>query len=177
MSDTQQARKDVQTTTDDGQPRYDDLPHGLRVRELPTHIDDRGQVFEIFDLRWEFHPRPLVFVYQFTVRPGVIKGWGLHKKHEDRYCLLYGEIEVIFYDPREDSPTYGQVSRLTASEYERKLFNIPIGVWHAVRNIGNKDAIVLNMPTIPYNHKDPDKYRLPLDTDQIPYRFDNPVGW
>jgi dTDP-4-dehydrorhamnose 3,5-epimerase len=55
--------------------------------------------------------------------------------------------------------------------------NIPAGVWHADRNIGDKDAVVVNFPTIQYDHADPDKYRLPLDTDQIPHKFDNPRGW
>ena len=31
--------------------------------------------------------------------------------------------------------------------------------------------------TKPYDHANPDKYRLPLDTDQIPYRFEDVSGW
>lgn len=169
-------KQDSKTVTSEGKTIIQ-LPVGMNVKELVTHIDDRGQVFEMYDLRWNFHPDPLVFAYQFTVRPGVIKGWGIHKKHEDRYCLLYGEMEAIFYDDRPDSPTYHQVSKLTVSHYERKLFNIPAGVWHAIRNIGTTDMIVVNFPTIPYDHEDPDKYRLPLDTDYIPYSFDQKLGW
>ncbi len=41
---------------------------------------------------------------------------------------------------------------------------IPRGVWHAERCIGGKDAMVVNFPTIQYDHTNPDKYRLPLDT-------------
>jgi dTDP-4-dehydrorhamnose 3,5-epimerase len=33
------------------------------------------------------------------------------------------------------------------------------------------------MPTRPYDHADPDKYRLPLDNDVIPFRFDEAPGW
>ena len=40
-----------------------------------------------------------------------------------------------------------------------------------------KDVIVINCPTMPYDHADPDKYRLPLDTDRIPYRFPAAHGW
>jgi dTDP-4-dehydrorhamnose 3,5-epimerase len=169
-------QKDIRTTDDQSRPLLQ-LPYGMQVRALSTHIDDRGSVFEMYDLRWDFHPDPLVFAYQFTIRPGVIKGWGLHKHHEDRYCLLYGEMEVVLYDVRPDSPTFQQVSKLYVSEYNRCLFNIPTDVWHAVRNIGTKDLIAVNFPTTPYNHADPDKYRLPLDTDEIPYKFENPRGW
>ena len=92
----------------------------------------------------------------------MVKGWGMHKKHEDRYFILAGELEVVLYDERPDSATNGQVSTVGLSEYRRRLMNIPAGVWHANRNIGAKDVIVINCPTMPYDHADPDKYRLPL---------------
>ena len=153
------------------------LPHGCKFHRVPTHLDDRGSVCELFDLRWNWHPDPLVFVYSFTIRPGKVKGWGLHKIHEDRYFVLSGEMEIVFYDVRPDSPTTGQISRVVLSEYDRRLMNIPAGVWHANRNLGQKDVVVVNFPTIPYDHAHPDKYRLPLDTDQIPYKFENASGW
>jgi dTDP-4-dehydrorhamnose 3,5-epimerase len=69
------------------------------------------------------------------------------------------------------------VSKVYLSEYNRRMMIIPRGVWHADRNVGIKDCLVVNFPTIQYNHASPDKYRLPLDTDLIPYKFDNPRGW
>ena len=33
------------------------------------------------------------------------------------------------------------------------------------------------MPTRPYQHDDPDVYRLPLENDRIPYRFEQKLGW
>jgi dTDP-4-dehydrorhamnose 3,5-epimerase len=153
------------------------LPHGLKFHPVPTHLDERGAVCELFDLRWNWHPDPIVFVYSFTIRPGKIKGWGMHKQHEDRYFVLFGEMEVVMYDGRPDLPTSGTVSRVVLSHYNRGLMNIPAGVWHANRNLGHNDVVVVNFPTIPYDHSNPDKYRLPLDTDQIPYKFDAGSGW
>ena len=46
---------------------------------------------------------------------------------------------------------------------------LPIGVWHGLQNLGSTDALVLNFPTRPYIYEDPDHWRLPMDTDQIPY--------
>lgn len=168
--------RDVQTVNSNGEP-IQRLPFGLKIKPIKTHCDDRGNVFELYDARWDFHPDPLVFSYVYSVRPGVIKGWGLHKEHEDRYVLLYGELEVTFYDVRPDSPTYKQISQIILSEFDRKIINIPTYVWHACRNIGSKDAVVVNFPTIPYDHSNPDKYRLPLDNDEIPFKFKNPNGW
>jgi dTDP-4-dehydrorhamnose 3,5-epimerase len=163
-------QRDVQTVTPDGEI-VAAVPHGVRFKDLITQTDDRGTVVELFDTRWDFHGDPLVFAYSFTIRPGWAKGWGMHKEHEDRYFILYGEMELVLYDERPDSPTHGLVSRIILSEHRRRIMNIPRGVWHADRNIGDKDVIVVNFPTICYDHTNPDKYRLPLDNDRIPFKF------
>ena len=167
---------DMQTVTPEGE-ELGSLPYGMTVRDIVTHTDDRGTVMELFDPRWAWHEEPLVFSYVFTIRPGVIKGWGLHEHHEDRYALLFGEMELVCYDAREDSPTYGEVSKLVLSEHRRRVVNVPAGVWHADRNIGSRDVVVVNFPTIQYDHGAPDKLRLPLDSPEIPYRFEQRPGW
>jgi dTDP-4-dehydrorhamnose 3,5-epimerase len=101
----------------------------------------------------------------------------LHREHEDRYTLLQGEMEMVLFDPRPDSSTCGEVCRLVLSEHHRCIINIPRNVWHADHNIGAKDALVVNFPTIPYDHSHPDKYRLPIDTDLIPHSFGDAKGW
>ena len=169
-------KQDRQTVTPQGEP-VERLPAGVSFYDLPVQIDERGSVRELFDLRWNWCPEPLVFVYCFTIRPGLIKGWGMHKLHTDRYYALSGEMEVVLYDDRPDSPTRGLVSKIVLSQYRARLMNIPAGVWHADRNIGSKDLVVINFPTIPYDHANPDKYRLPLDTDLIPYHFEHGAGW
>jgi dTDP-4-dehydrorhamnose 3,5-epimerase len=167
--------RDRQTVTPAGE-RLARLPHGMQVRDLVPHVDDRGSVIELFDPRWGWHPDPLVFAYSFTLRPGYIKGWNLHREHEDRYALLAGEMELVVYDERPDSPTQGLVASVVITEYRRQLVNVPAGVWHADRNIGSKDVVVINFPSRPYDHGNPDKYRLPLDSERIPYRFRDPRG-
>jgi dTDP-4-dehydrorhamnose 3,5-epimerase len=121
-------------------------------------------------------PRPAGVRLHIYDPAGFRQGWGLHKLHEDRYFVLLGEMEVVLYDERPSSPTCGLVSRVVPSEYRGRLMNIPAGIWHADHNIGTKDVVVINFPTIPYDHTDPDKYRLPLNADRISYKFDNPRG-
>lgn len=168
-------RKDEPTVSPGGES-LDPLPVGVTFHDVITQVDERGTVFELFDLRWGWRPLPVAFAYCCTARPGMIKGWGMHKHHEDRYCILFGELLVVLYDDRPESPTRGLVSQVVLSEYRRRLLNIPAGIWHADKTLGNKDAVFVNFPTEPYDHDNPDKYRLPLDTDRIPYRFDNPRG-
>ena len=164
------AQRDRAMVRPDGSPLRR-VTHGVVIRRLTTHVDDRGSLTELFDPRWGVHPDPMVFCYSFSIRPGVAKGWNLHRDHEDRYCLLFGEMALVLYDPRPDSPTCGEVCRIVLHERDRCLVTVPRDVWHADHNIGGRDVVVVNFPTIQYDHASPDKYRLPIDSDLIPYRF------
>jgi dTDP-4-dehydrorhamnose 3,5-epimerase len=170
------ASKDKQTVTSDGKP-VGRLPDGVSIRDVPTHTDERGNVVEIYDLRWNWHPASVVCAHSFTIKPGFVKGWGLHETHEDRYFILFGDMELVLFDPRPASSTYGKVSKILMSESNRRLVNIPTFIWHAEHNIGTKDVVVIDLPTQPYDHENPDKYRLPIDTPLIPYSFGNARGW
>lgn len=165
-----EAKKDRQTVEPDGTPVGPRI-HGVHVRYATTIPDERGTVCEVYRPSWGIHPDPLVYVYQVTIRPGQVKGWVLHRKQDDRSFVSHGTIQIVLYDARPDSPTHGLLNELCFSEHNRALFTIPAGVWHALRNVGDKDALFVNMPTRAYDHADPDKFRLPLDNDVIPYRW------
>ena len=168
------ARRDTQTVTPHGE-RLEPLPAGVLLRDLVTHTDERGTVCELLDPRWGVQPDPMVFAYLFTIRPGAAKGWGVHREHHDRYAFLQGELEVVLYDERELSPTHGLEASIVLSEHHRRLMTIPPGVWHAERNLGSDDVLVVNFPTIAYDHLRPDKERLPLDTHELP--VERTRGW
>jgi len=170
------AKRDAQTATPEGEPTGR-LTDGVVFRDVPTHADERGTVVELFDPRWGWHPDPLVFAYSFTMRPNVVKGWNLHIEHEDRYFVLQGEMMLVLYDVRPGSSTFGEICKIVLSEHRRRIVNVPKNVWHADHNIGGKDVVVVNFPTAPYDHANPDKYRLPIDTPLIPHSFGNAHGW
>ena len=117
--------KDPQSVTTHGQ-MIQELPEGVSFREIPTHVDGRGQLFEMFDERWTWDDKPLKYAYMTTMYPGIVKGWAMHKLHEDRYCIMFGHMDVILYDTRPESSTYGLLSKVTLSEYNRRLVNIPV---------------------------------------------------
>src|ERR1019366_9985517 len=56
--------------------------------------------------------------------------------------------------------TRGEIRIVHLTEQNRRIVNIPRLVWHADHNIGSKDVIAVNLPTRPYEHANPDKYRL-----------------
>ncbi len=162
--------RDAQTVTQEGE-LVQELLDGVRIRAATTQLDERGSVCEIYSPDWDFTDEPVVWIYQATIRPGQIKGWVLHLEQDDRLFFSTGDVKVVLYDARPDSPTFGRLNVHTFGEAHRALLRIPAGVYHALQNVGREDALFVNLPTKPYRHEDPDKYRLPLDTPEIPYRL------
>jgi len=164
-------RKSTQSVTRDGE-RIAPMIDGILVRQQVTQQDHRGTLTEIYSPHWGFDDIPLVFIYAVTTRPGMIKGWAVHYRHVDRYFFYSGSLKLVLYDARETSPTRGMITELYFSETNRSVVSVPPGVYHAVQNVGTTEALMLNLPSEPYRHEDPDKYTLPLENDVIPYHFD-----
>ena len=167
--------KDLQTVTPDGKSTAP-MIEGVILRTLAPQADERGEICEVFNPAWGVHPAPLVYVYQATVRPGYVKGWIVQRHQDDRLFVSIGRIRIVLYDDRADSPTRGMLNSFTVTERNRALVVIPRGVFHAVQNVGESEAVYINMPTAPYNHANPDKYRLPLRNDLIPFDFEGYRG-
>lgn len=168
-------KRDVQTVTVDGEP-IQKLIYGVSIQASRTQVDDRGTLCEIFTPQRAPHPAPVVYVYQFSIRPGKIKGWHAHHLHDDRIFISQGQVKVVLYDSRRDSPTFGMINEIYRSDLSRDLMVIPAFVYHAHQNIGTTDALFVSMPSRPYDHESPDVYRFPIDTDQIPYQFSDRKG-
>lgn len=163
------AVKDVQTVDPDGREIGSGI-EGVEVRPAVTHADELGTVCEIWDERWDFAAGAVPFIYTITIRPGRVKGWIVHEFQDDRLFFVSGSARVALFDARAESPTYGTVDVHHLGVNRRAIIRIPAGVFHALRNLGTDDVVFVNLPTKPYNHANPDKHRLPIDTDLIPYR-------
>lgn len=150
---------------------------GVKIRYASTHPDERGSITEIFNPAWGLDDHPMVYLYEFTIRPSKAKGWIVHEHQDDRIFLAHGAVKFVLYDSRSDSPTYRMVNEFFLSDQNRGVIRYPAGVYHALENVGETVARLYNFPTRPYNHEHPDKLRLPLNNDIIPYRFENTSGW
>lgn len=171
--DTTTGTKDAQTVTPSGDvigPRI----AGVGTRPLKTQLDDRGEVCELASADWpELAGVGSPHVYLSTARSGVAKGWVRHMRQTDRLALIAGVLRVVLFDGRENSPTHGVLMEVYGGERSRLLVTIPPGVWHTVQNVGDNEAMFVNAPDRPYLHEDPDKFRLPLNTELIPYTFES----
>jgi dTDP-4-dehydrorhamnose 3,5-epimerase len=168
-------KRDPQTVTPEGKS-LKRLIDGVKLRPAITHPDDRGSLCEIFSSQWAIDDGPVCYVYMAMLRPHKIKGWVVHREQDDRLFVTHGTVRFVLYDDRPESPTHKMISELFIGEQNRTLVCVPKGVYHALQNVGDTDATFINVPTKPYNHANPDKFRLPLVNDLIPYRFDDRQG-
>ena len=158
---------DVQTVTRHGERTTPGID-GVVLRTPVTHVDHRGALHEIYNGDPDLWPEPVVHLYQSSVFPGQIKGWSRHTTKIDRYTLATGELLVLLYDGRPDSPTHGLEQSVVITPRGVRQVRIPAGVWHMLINVGTDEAHVINMPTEPYHHDAPDRILLPWNTDELP---------
>ena len=167
--------KDQQLISEEGEVLRDKI-EGLIIHRTPPIEDERGELVEIYRSTWNINSAPLVYAYFATIRPKKIKGWVVHKLQDDRIFVIKGVQLWAFFDNRPDSPTYKNFFKTTITERNRALINIPKGVYHGVQNIGTEEAQFMNLPTQPYDRLSPDKYRLPVKNDLIPFDFYSDAG-
>ncbi len=142
---------------------------GVIVERAVEHIDHRGRVFEFFNGDSGVFEGPIVFGHCFTILPKTLKGWGAHLNKDDRYCLIAGEVLTVLFDSRKSSPTFGFIQEVWLSPEKDRKLRIPAGVWHLSINQTDSEVFLIDLPTQPYNHDEPDKIWLPWNTEKIPY--------
>jgi dTDP-4-dehydrorhamnose 3,5-epimerase len=144
----------------------------VTIKKLKHIIDERGWLTEI--LRCTdiiYYKNDFGQIYTTTVRPGVIKAWHLHEKQIDRMYLISGTVKLVLHDCRDNCITKGFNNDFILSELDPKLIVIPSNVAHGFMNIGTETAVILNVPTEPYNDRKPDEIRYPFDEKDFDYRW------
>ena len=138
------------------------------TKPLKQVADERGWLTEVLRSDWpEFQKFGQAYVT--AGYPQVVKAWHMHKKQTDNMACIKGMMKLVLYDSREKSKTKGEVNEITFGERNLVLVQIPPYVWHGFKAISEEFAVVLNVPTEVYNYKEPDEFRLPPDTNKIPY--------
>lgn len=148
-----------------------DQIEGVWVKDLRFIPDERGRLIEILRSDEEGFVE-FGQVYMTTTYPGVVKAWHLHKVQDDNFCCLKGSVKLVMYDARDGSPTKGKINELFIGDHNPKLVRVPPGVYHGWKCVSEDEAIILNVPTEPYNHEAPDEYRAAWNTPDIPYSWD-----
>jgi len=140
----------------------------VEIKELKVLKDERGRLMEILRCDDKIFKK-FGQVYITTALPGIVKAWHYHKKQDDYFTCIHGEIRLALYDARQKSPTFKEVMEFILNMNEPKLIRIPAQVYHGFKCISAHEAIVVNTPTMPYNRIKPDEYRVDPYLNDIPY--------
>lgn len=142
---------------------------GVQIIPLKTFLDERGYVRHLMKSTDPYFSE-FGEIYFSVIYPNAIKGWHVHKKMELNYAVIYGNIKLVLYDARENSPTHGELQEIYMGEENYVLAKVPPHVVNGFKAIGDTKAIVANCATIPH---DPDEIeRLDPFDDGIGYDWD-----
>lgn len=129
---------------------------GVHVKPLKRFTDPRGWLSELFredELPEGFRP---AMAYLSVTHPGVARGPHEHVHQTDGFAFISGTYELYLWEnrpalrePQGDAPRngsqHGQV-KLTVGEANPVMVLVPPGVVHAYKNVGDREAFVLNFP-------------------------------
>jgi dTDP-4-dehydrorhamnose 3,5-epimerase len=98
---------------------------------------------------------------------GVAKAWHVHPTQTDWWYVHVGDLKVALYDPRDGSPTRGQLQELFLGEhYEAQLLKIPPGVAHGCKALGGTAHLIYLTSSV---YSAEEEGRLPHDDPSIGY--------
>jgi dTDP-4-dehydrorhamnose 3,5-epimerase len=105
------------------------LPHGVELRELTPHADDRGVFTELFRAEWGVGDE-LPQWNAVHSKAGVLRGVHVHRVHDDYLTVVSGRVVFGLCDLRPGSPTYREATTVEIAAGAPKALMIPHGVAH-----------------------------------------------
>ena len=142
---------------------------GLSLFPLKQISDERGAVYHFLK---STSPSFKGFgeAYYSKINESVIKGWKLHKRISQNFCVPYGKVKIVIYDDRVGSSTKGVVNEITLDDNENyNLLNMVPGLWYSFKCESNGFALLSNIIDMP--HTPDESVTLPLETLIIPYEW------
>ncbi len=148
---------------------------GVTTKLLKCIPDERGRLMEILRNDDEIFTG-FGQVYMTTTYPHVVKAWHYHKKQDDYITCVKGMLKLVLYDGRKRSPTFSEINEFFIGDHNRTLVKVPKMIYHGWKCVSEEEAIVINVPTKPYNRTNPDEYRLDPHRNDIPYAWERKDG-
>jgi dTDP-4-dehydrorhamnose 3,5-epimerase len=165
------ATRDPQSVTSDWMPTKSPAIPDVAILESRWVNKSNGRLVELFRADWFREPVTVDQVFHVVLNGHRVSAWHVHERTTDRLFVAGGHARVVLYDTRSGSPGYGRIMEILLTAHRPQLVVVPPGIWHGVENVDDEPAIIVNMPDRAYVYEDPDHWRLPPDTNAIPYSF------
>ena len=155
-------------------PQSPGLIAGVQVAPLVIRSDDRGYFEELF--RWGqglakgFASTGNLQVSAALSYPGTVKAIHYHLRQTDLWTPVCGVFQVMLYDLRTDSPTFGRLNTLYAGVLRPWQILIPPGVGHGYKIVGTESALLVYATDQCYDPAD--EGRLPWNDPDVNYDWE-----
>ena len=152
--------------------RKHQLVSGVVMHSLQVNADPRGTLTEALKTTWDdvYHlkDRPFAQMYFSKTLPETARDvdcWHYHPGgQEDRFGVIAGDIVVVIYDNRDDSPTKGTLNLFAMGQSQcpegQYLLLVPQRTYHGYIVVSDTQAVMFNYPTRLYDPNE--EKRLPF---------------
>ena len=144
--------------------------HGVSIKELTTHGDERGFFREIIRDSDSFFAGGFAQWSHSKMQRNTVKAWHFHHKQIDWWYVGLGAIHTVLYDNRHESPTYRARIDIIMGEQESHpeavscVVKIPQGVLHGCKVI-TEAAHLFYITSEEYDPQD--EGRLPFNSPVV----------
>ena len=118
---------------------------GVYLKNLKSHADDRGFFREIIRRTDGFFDTDGFGQWSHSrMAKNVVKAWHYHHEQTDWWYLPIGQAQVVLFDNREESPTFGKKMVFLAGEKKfgddtlEACIKIPPGVLHGLKVLSDE---------------------------------------
>jgi dTDP-4-dehydrorhamnose 3,5-epimerase len=146
----------------------------VQASPLTIRPDDRGYFEEVFrqgqGLARAMADHKRLQVSAALSYPGTVKAIHYHLRQTDLWTPVLGLFQVMLYDLRMQSPTFGQTNTLYTGVLRPLQILIPPGVGHGYKVLGTESALLVYATDQFYDPSD--EGRLPWDDPDIRYDWE-----
>lgn len=124
---------------------------------MPLRIfaDERGEVMHM--LRADApHFAGFGEIYFSSVRCRMVKGWKRHRQMTLNFAVPVGQVRLILFDDRNDSPSNAQKQELLLGRDPYELVIVPPGIWAAFQGVSQETSLVANCASLPHDPTEAD---------------------
>lgn len=145
---------------------------GVAIIPLKIVPDERGAIMH--GVRSDNILNEFGEVYFSKIYKNAIKGWHVHETLILNYICVYGQVKLVLYDMREDSPTKDELQEIFMGMDNYCLVHIPPGIANGTKGLWAPYSIVANIASEPH---DPNKEyrRIHPDSGIINYNWDRRI--
>ena len=117
----------------------------IKIKKLFSKSNNLGKIMRIMKESDENFKR-FGEVYVTSIKANLFKGWKNHKLNTTNLVVLIGKVKIIIFDKNLEKEEF-HILDCSSS----KLIIIPPGHWFGMKNLSNRESLILNFSDYEHN--------------------------